>query len=399
MKHILHVSGTFKDDGSTYSTLQLHKYLNKNGYISSIAYLSPNNNGNIYHLNNSIKSKIKFFFLNKFNSLLIRIFKKDHNFAFFNNFIESGLEEIIDKINPDIIHFHWMPRTININKISILKKKLIWTIRDFWAFTGGCNVPVNCSKFKTQCFNCPHLVGNYKKDLSYYNFLNKKKLYKQIKDMTITFPCSDFKQLQQKSILKVFKKSKIIPNAIDDVKSKYIQKKTSKKFFTILFGAQNLDQTWKGTDIIIQLIKKMENQNIKFIIFGKTEKFLKQFADYKNVNYIGYIRSRKKLRKIFSNSDLFIFPSYYESFGKLIIESLSCGIPVIANNAFGAKDIISHKNDGFLVKNQNLNDYIKGIEFFKNSNKKIIEKNCTHKSQKYTIDLIGKKYSEIYEKL
>ena len=83
MKHILHVSGTFKDDGSTYSTLQLHKYLNKNGYISSIAYLSPNNNGNIYHLNNSIKSKIKFFFLNKFNSLLIRIFKKDHNFAFF----------------------------------------------------------------------------------------------------------------------------------------------------------------------------------------------------------------------------------------------------------------------------------------------------------------------------
>ena len=56
-----------------------------------------------------------------------------------------------------------MPRTINLEKIFNLKQKIVWTIRDFWAFTGGCNVPMNCNKFKNQCFNCIHLKGNFKK--------------------------------------------------------------------------------------------------------------------------------------------------------------------------------------------------------------------------------------------
>ena len=88
-----------KGDGSTYSTLLLHKHLKNKGYNSFIAYLSQSNNRDVYHLNENILSKIKFFILNKINSLLIYYFKKDKNFAFFNNFMNSGLEEIIKKTN------------------------------------------------------------------------------------------------------------------------------------------------------------------------------------------------------------------------------------------------------------------------------------------------------------
>lgn len=399
MKRILHVSGTYKGDGSTFSTLLLHKHLKNMGYASFVAYLSPGNNRDVYYLNENILSKIKFFILNKINSLLIYFFKKDENFAFFNNFIDSGLEKLIKKINPDIIHFHWMPRTINLEKVFNLKQKIVWTIRDFWAFTGGCNVPVNCDKFKNHCFNCAHLKGNFEKDLSYYNFLNKKKNYKKFKNTTLIFPCTDFKKLKNKSILKIFKKSRIIPNAIDDKKIilKKIKSK-NKNNFTILFGAQNLDQKWKGTDVVIKLIKRFSHEDVNFIIFGKTKKFLNFFENEKKVKYLGYVDSEIKMKKIFINSDLFIFPSYYESFGKLIIESLANGIPVIANNTYGAKDIISHKYDGYLVENHNLSDYVRGINYFKNK-KKSVWKNCVSKSQKYKIDIIGKMYSDVYEKL
>lgn len=399
MKRILHVSGTYKGDGSTYSTLLLHKHLKNKGYSSFIAYLSQGNNRDVYYLNENILSKIKFFILNKINSLLTYYFKRDKNFAFFNNFIDSGLEEIIKKTNPDIIHFHWMPRTINLEKIFNLKQKIIWTIRDFWAFTGGCNVPMNCNKFKNQCFNCIHLKGNFKKDLSYYNFLNKKKNYEKIKNTTLVFPCTDFQKLKNKTILKIFKKSTIIPNAINN--KKIILNKIKLKNnnnFTILFGAQNLDQKWKGTDIVIKLIKKFSHENVNFIIFGKTKKFLDFFRNEKKVKYLGYINSEIKMQKTFLNSDLFIFPSYYESFGKLIIESLANGIPVIANKAYGAKDIISHKYDGYLVENHSLSDYVRGINYFKNK-KKSVWKDCVSKSQKYKIDVIGKMYSNVYEKL
>ncbi len=171
------------------------------------------------------------------------------------------------------------------------------------------------------------------------------------------------------------------------------------KKFTILYGAQNLDQEWKGTEIIVNLINYFKDYEINFLIFGKTVKYLNFFNKNKKTKYLNYVNSKKELAKIFLKSDLFIFPSHLESFGKVIIESLACGTPVVANKKFGAKDIISHKKDGFLVNNQNLNDYIDGINYFRNSNFKKIRNNCILKSQKYKIELIGNKFIQLYKKL
>ena len=175
MKRILHVTGTFKKDGSTYSTILLHKYLIKKGYKSSVVFLSDDQDNNYKNINPKIKNKIKFFFHSKFNNFIIKNLKKDKNFAFFNNSISTGVLDIINEEKPDIIHFHWMPRSIDLKEIKNIKTKIIWTIRDFWSFTGGCNVPVNCNKFLSHCNNCPNLKMNFHKDLSYFNFKEKKK--------------------------------------------------------------------------------------------------------------------------------------------------------------------------------------------------------------------------------
>ena len=363
--------------------------------------MSEGNNKDLINLNNNLNSKLRYFFLNKFNSIIVKIFKKNKNFAFFNNFISSGIFDVIRKTKPDIIHFHWMPRTINIKHLLKLKKlniKIIWTLRDFWAFTGGCNVPLGCNKYFNHCFNCPNLISNINKDISYFNFKEKKKNYKLLDQITLTFPCKDFKTIYKKSILKNIKNFFIIPNSFDD--NYFFWKKIKKnKKFTILYGAQNLDQEWKGTEIIVNLINYFKDYEINFLIFGKTVKYLNFFNKNKKTKYLNYVNSKKELAKIFLKSDLFIFPSHLESFGKVIIESLACGTPVVANKKFGAKDIISHKKDGFLVNNQNLNDYIDGINYFRNSNFKKIRNNCILKSQKYKIELIGNKFIQLYKKL
>ena len=392
-KKILHITGSYIEDGTTFSTLNLHNYLVKKKMNSKIAFLSKGNNEDLLNLNSKLSNKLKFFFLNKFNSILVKILKKDKNFAFFNNFTESGIFEVIKKNKPDIIHFHWMPRTINIKhllKLRKLKIKIVWTIRDFWAFTGGCNVPMNCNKYLNYCHNCPNLISNISKDISYFNFQEKKKNYKLLNKITLTFPCNDFEEIYKKSILKNVQKSFVIPNAFDK-KYFYWRKIKKNNKFTILYGAQNLDQEWKGTEIILNLINHFKDYEITFVIFGETSKYLDFFKKNKNVKFLNYIKSKYELSKIFVNSDIFIFPSHFESFGKVIIESLACGTPVIANNRFGAKDIISHKKDGFLVNNQNLNDYIDGINYFKNCDLKKIKNNCILKSQKYDIELIGNK--------
>ncbi len=46
-----------------------------------------------------------------------------------------------------------------------------------------------------------------------------------------------------------------------------------------------------------------------------------------------------------------MLPSRFDTFGCVVLEALSCGLPVVAYNCKGPKDIIEHNVSGYLVDN------------------------------------------------
>jgi len=75
----------------------------------------------------------------------------------------------------DIVNLHWVAGGFqSINTIAHVKKPLILTLHDSWAFTGGCHVPFDCNKFIDNCGQCPQLGSNSKTDLS-YKIWNRKR--------------------------------------------------------------------------------------------------------------------------------------------------------------------------------------------------------------------------------
>lgn len=67
-----------------------------------------------------------------------------------------------------------------------------------------------------------------------------------------------------------------------------------------------------------------------------------------NVFFEGF-KEHNALVTYFSESDLLLLPSESESFGMVVVESMSCGVPVaVVKGVVGPEDIISHQVDGLV---------------------------------------------------
>lgn len=69
-------------------------------------------------------------------------------------------------------------------------------------------------------------------------------------------------------------------------------------------------------------------------------------------HYLGWV-DREKMASLYAGLDLKVFPSRFDTFGNVILESFVYGMPVISYNCKGPKNIIQHGSSGFLVEDIN----------------------------------------------
>ena len=119
--------------------------------------------------------------------------------------------------------------------------------------------------------------------------------------------------------------------------------------FVVLFVGRFIEL--KGTDILLALAEETrEKLHFAFIGDGPLAEDIKKRADMmENVVYIGKIDNRE-LPLYYSAADILCVPSKYEEgFGRVILEALSCGTPVIASNKGGIPEAIDD-SVGILVE-------------------------------------------------
>lgn len=109
------------------------------------------------------------------------------------------------------------------------------------------------------------------------------------------------------------------------------------------------------------LIRFCEEKEIEIDIYGAVEKRIKSTSA--KIIFKGKVEHRE-LQKLYKNYDYFISFSHVETFGLAVLEALSHGLPVIAKNQCGAKDLITEKNgiilntpDDFLLFQNKYSNY------------------------------------------
>jgi glycosyltransferase involved in cell wall biosynthesis len=96
----------------------------------------------------------------------------------------------------------------------------------------------------------------------------------------------------------------------------------------------------KGIPLLLEAWRCAALSNASLTLAGNWELAEKKREDLPaGVNFIGPC-SRTQLRQVYRESDVFVFPSFSEGFGLVILEALACGVPVIASRATAGADVL-----------------------------------------------------------
>lgn len=192
----------------------------------------------------------------------------------------------------------------------------------------------------------------------------------------------------------------VIYNPITDGNEIYIEKKINKNNIKLV-TAGRLSQE-KCQDLILKSVAKLNqagyNATLDLYGEGDQEKNLKKLVISLNIadkiNFCGYsCNLRDELKKY----DIFVLTSRAESFGNVLVEAMSCSIPVISTNCpVGPREILENGKCGKLVSVNDITELTNAIIDVINDCDSEVVKKAFERSQEFSVSASIEQYERIF---
>ena len=128
----------------------------------------------------------------------------------------------------------------------------------------------------------------------------------------------------------------------------------------------NLVALQKSPDILKKISKEL-SKDFEIDAYGVIEKkqYSKNYFKDSRVNYMGGFKGINSIET--SNYDIYLYTSQTDGVPNILLEVASKGIPIVSSNIGGISEFITNKESGLLVDMEDIDGYVKAIEFLKNN--------------------------------
>lgn len=324
----------------------------------------------------------------------------------------SATKKFIEEVreyNPDVIHLHNIHGYyINIeflfNYLKGVKKPVVWTLHDCWAFTGHCAHfdYVGCKKWKNGCYDCvqkKEYPSSKVMDNSKFSYEKKKELFTSIDNMTIVTPSKWLANLVRQSFLGKYP-VEVINNGIDlDVfkptESNFRERYGLEDKFVVL-GVASIWSERKGLKYFVEL-EKLLSDDYKVVLVGVSDKQKKELSD--NIIAITRTNDVRELAEIYTIADVFVNPTLEDNFPTTNLESLACGTPVITFDSGGSIECINYST-GISIEKGGIENLFSKIELMNNNEIEISREDCFKRAKRiYNKNNLYIKYINTYDSI
>lgn len=343
----------------------------------------------------------------------LRSYRERERKLFSAQWFPDAIAPQIARLNPDLVNLHWVCNGfLRVETLSQVKKPLVWTLQDMWAFTGGCHYSEDCDRYTQNCGHCPQLNSHRDQDLSRQVWQRKTKAWRDL-NLTLVTPSHWMADCVKASSLFRQRRVEVIPFCLDTQRYKPIPRPIARNLLNlppekqlVLFGAiaSTLDQR-KGFHLLLPALQQLQHQlppdSLELVVFGSDEPDSPPQLGFK-AHYLGSFSDDLSLSLIYSAADVMVVPSLQESFGQTASEALACGTPVVAFNATGLKDIVDHQQNGYLVAPYEVEDLARGIHWVLEDPDRHHQL-CTQARQKaeqaFALEIQARRYQALFQEL
>jgi len=321
------------------------------------------------------------------------------------------LVEHIKSIKPDIVHLHnihgyYINLEVLFNYLSSSSIHVIWTLHDCWSMTGHCAHfdYVGCNKWKTECYKCPQKVEYPRSlfaDRSTKNFYLKKTLFTSVKNMVLVSVSNWMENIVRESFMGNIP-VRNIHNGVDTSVFKPQNNQTDVRLKygigerLIILGVAIPWSKRKGLNDFIQL-NKLLNKDEVIVLVGLSYNQIKELP----ANMIGLPKTKNMqlLIDLYSAAELFVNPTWEDTFPTTNIEALACGTPIATYRTGGSCEAVSPET-GFIIEKQDSNGLLDAIATVRKNGKAFYSAACRARAVKYfNKDDRFAEYIDLYERV
>ena len=198
---------------------------------------------------------------------------------------------------------------------------------------------------------------------------------------------------------KIYNKSMIIPNGIDDYWFNNMGESKKRQTNDIRLeqvGDINKNKNIETTVKAVEILNK-KGYKVKLDVVGaiKEKRVFNRIKNIKCVNYLGY-KTKEELINIYRKNDIYVMPSIHETFGLVYAEAMSQGLPVIYTKEQGFDGHFKDGEVGYAVNCFNPIDIANNIIKI-NNNYSQISKNCIRNTDMFSWKRISDSYEMLYK--
>jgi len=185
------------------------------------------------------------------------------------------------------------------------------------------------------------------------------------------------------------------PYGVDLRRFSFSDRRRSGRPFRFLFAG--LVCARKGIPLLLKAWEALDAKDAELLVIGPiTPTAAARLPGNGNIKVLGKVPNTE-LATIMSESEVFVFPSYFEGFALVLLEAKASGLPVITTTATAGPDITTPGEDGWIIEPGNLDALVEAMRFCLENRDRITEMgaNARRTAERFSWDAYGDRWMAI----